>query len=136
MMGDFEYLTAMYSIILPIAYDFEPELVLISSGFDACRYDPLGNYCINPQTYGHFTHALQALAGGKVVMALEGGYNLESIADASSYCVSALLGDPLELLEIEPLKASAAATLQEVVDYHASNWPSLMFGADLPQNTI
>jgi acetoin utilization deacetylase AcuC-like enzyme len=41
-MSDAEYLTAFYQVVLPISYQFSPELVLVSSGFDACVGDPLG----------------------------------------------------------------------------------------------
>ena len=41
-MGDTEYALAFFNIVLPIAYEFDPELVLVSAGFDAARGDPLG----------------------------------------------------------------------------------------------
>lgn len=41
-----------------------------------------------------------ALAGGRVVMALEGGHDLTAICDASEACVSALLGDPVRALSL------------------------------------
>lgn len=41
-MGDAEYIAAFQQIIMPIAYQFNPELILISAGFDACIGDPLG----------------------------------------------------------------------------------------------
>lgn len=43
--------------------------------------------------FGQLTEMLMALAGGRVVMALEGGHDLTAICDASEACVSALLGD-------------------------------------------
>ena len=41
-MGDADYLMAFLAIVLPVAYEFSPDLVLVSSGFDAARGDPLG----------------------------------------------------------------------------------------------
>lgn len=41
-MGDAEYIAAFQQIIMPIAYQFNPELILVSAGFDACIGDPLG----------------------------------------------------------------------------------------------
>lgn len=41
-MGDAEYLAAFLQVVLPIAYQFNPQLVLISAGFDAAVDDPLG----------------------------------------------------------------------------------------------
>ena len=42
-VGDTEYALAFYNIVLPIAYAFDPQLVLVSAGFDAARGDPLGH---------------------------------------------------------------------------------------------
>lgn len=41
-MGDAEYIAAFQQVVMPIAYQFNPELILISAGFDACVGDPLG----------------------------------------------------------------------------------------------
>lgn len=46
----------------------------------------------SPPGFGFLTRQLMSLAGGKVVMALEGGHDLKAICDASEACVSALLG--------------------------------------------
>ena len=67
-MGDPEYSLAFFSIILPVAYQFNPDLVLVSSGFDAARGDPLGRCKISPEFYGFMTHHLKALANGKVIV--------------------------------------------------------------------
>ncbi len=49
----------------------------------------------SPEMYGHMTHQLSGLAEGRVVVALEGGYNLSSISESAAMCARALLGDPL-----------------------------------------
>ena len=41
-MGDAEYMSAMLQVVMPIAYQFDPQLVIVSAGFDAARGDPLG----------------------------------------------------------------------------------------------
>lgn len=46
-MGDAEYLAAFKQIILPIAYQFNPQLVLVAAGFDAAQGDPLGGSSYN-----------------------------------------------------------------------------------------
>lgn len=48
-MGDAEYMAAFQSIIMPIAYEFNPELVLVSAGFDAAIGDPLGGCRVSPE---------------------------------------------------------------------------------------
>ncbi|ESP03569.1 hypothetical protein LOTGIDRAFT_137337, partial [Lottia gigantea] len=93
-MGDSEYIAAFHHIIMPIALEFAPELVLVSAGFDSAHGDPLGGYNVMPAGYGHMTHMLSQLANGKVVVILEGGYNLNSISVSMATCTSVLLGDP------------------------------------------
>ena len=75
--------------------DFDPEIVLVSAGFDAAtgHPSPLGGYQVSAACFGYMTRQLMELAGGKLVMALEGGYDLPAICDASHECVRALLGD-------------------------------------------
>ena len=92
--GDAEYAAAFTQVLLPVAQDFAPELVLVSAGFDAAAGDPLGGCEISPAGYGYMTSLLLGLARGKLVLALEGGYNLTSISHSMEACTAALLGDP------------------------------------------
>ncbi|KAF8597513.1 histone deacetylase clr3 [Ceratobasidium sp. AG-I] len=114
-MGDADYMYAFLNLVMPIAYEFAPELVFISAGFDAAEGDNLGGCDVSPACYAHMTALLGTLAGGKLVVALEGGYNLDSISNSAVAVVSALLGD--QLPELPRLEASAVAT--EVV-WHVS----------------
>ncbi|KAM7296487.1 hypothetical protein ISCGN_021645 [Ixodes scapularis] len=92
-LTDGDYFAAFFQVILPIAYMYSPELVLVSCGFDSCVGDCLGNCRVTAEAYGHFTHLLTSLAQGRVILALEGGYNLSKIPSAMSHCVGALLGE-------------------------------------------
>uniref|UniRef100_A0A672ZKH7 histone deacetylase n=1 Tax=Sphaeramia orbicularis TaxID=375764 RepID=A0A672ZKH7_9TELE len=93
-MGDAEYLAAFRAVVMPIAHEFSPDLVLVSAGFDAVEghSSPLGGYKVTAKCFGFLTRQLMSLAGGRVVLALEGGHDLKAICDASEACVSALLG--------------------------------------------
>ena len=62
-------------------------LVLISAGFDAARGDPLGECDVTPAGYAFLTRRLSAVANGKLVLALEGGYNTDSVKYSVSACV-------------------------------------------------
>uniref|UniRef100_A0A3Q3E0W2 histone deacetylase n=1 Tax=Labrus bergylta TaxID=56723 RepID=A0A3Q3E0W2_9LABR len=84
-MSDVEYLAAFRSVVMPIANEFAPDIVLVSSGFDAVEGHPppLGGYTLTSKCFGYLTRQLMTLAGGRVVLALEGA------------CVAALLGQEL-----------------------------------------
>ena len=103
--GDLEYFLAFMNIVMPIAYEYNPELVLVAAGFDAARGDPLGGFRVTPAMYGLMTHHLTGLADGKVIVALEGGYNFTSISESMYMCARALRGDPLQQVNLDsPLR--------------------------------
>ncbi|KAK6619804.1 hypothetical protein RUM44_006203 [Polyplax serrata] len=130
-MGDAEYLAAFRTIVMPIAKTFDPDIVLVSAGFDAAagHPPPLGGYKVSAACFGHMTQELLSLADGKVVLALEGGYDLPSICDAAQECVRALLGDDPTCLPEEELTRppcqSAVDTLQKTIAIQLSHWPCL-----------
>ncbi|XP_051035515.1 histone deacetylase 6 isoform X2 [Phodopus roborovskii] len=125
-MGDAEYLTTWHRLILPIAYEFNPELVLVSAGFDAAQGDPLGGCQVTPEGYAHLTHLLMGLANGRVILILEGGYNLASISESMAACTHSLLGDPPPPLALlRPPQPGALASITETIQVHRRYWRSL-----------
>ncbi|XP_054422439.1 histone deacetylase 6 [Pteronotus mesoamericanus] len=125
-MGDSEYLAAWHRLVLPIAYEFNPELVLVSAGFDAAWGDPLGGCQLSPEGYAHLTHLLMGLAGGRIILILEGGYNLTSISESMAACTRTLLGDPPPLLTLSrPPLPGALASITETIQVHRRYWRSL-----------
>lgn len=136
LMGDTEYILAYLTIVLPCAYEFNPDLVLVSSGFDAAINDPLGKYRISPAAYGHFIHHLLPLASGKLVACLEGGYNLESISEASAHVVSVLLGDSPQSIQLKAPSPASMIAIKNVISYHKSNYESLCLDYDLPSDEV
>ncbi|KAK7884575.1 hypothetical protein WMY93_027698 [Mugilogobius chulae] len=129
-MGDADYIAAFHQVVMPIATQFNPDLVLVSAGFDAARGDPLGGYNVTPEGYAHLTHLLLTLASGKLVMILEGGYNLTSISESMALCTSVLLGDPPPSVVSSPPHHNAVATINEVIRHHAPFWKSLRIQID------
>lgn len=81
--------------VFPALDAFAPELILVSAGFDAHADDPLAQLNWQTDDYVWLTENLCALAarhcGGKLVSILEGGYNLEALADATAAHVGALM---------------------------------------------
>uniref|UniRef100_A0A8C3WJI4 Histone deacetylase 10 n=1 Tax=Catagonus wagneri TaxID=51154 RepID=A0A8C3WJI4_9CETA len=95
---------------------FNPELVLVSAGFDSAIGDSEGQMQATPECFAHLTQLLQVLAGGRVCAVLEGGYHLESLSQSVCMMVQALLGDPAPLLSGPMARVRAA---------QAPHWMSL-----------
>ncbi|XP_070794119.1 histone deacetylase 7 isoform X1 [Pituophis catenifer annectens] len=130
-MGDPEYLAAFRTVVMPIAQEFSPDVVLVSAGFDAAdgHPPPLGGYKVSAKCFGYMTRQLMNVAGGALVLALEGGHDLTAICDASEACVSALLGNELEPLPEEILQrkpsTNAVHSLEAVIQVQSQYWNSV-----------
>ncbi|XP_012935632.1 histone deacetylase 4 [Aplysia californica] len=130
-MGDAEYLAAFRTMVMPIAREFNPECVLVSAGYDAAKghATALGGYELSPECFGHMTRELMSLANGKIVLALEGGYDIPSICASAELTVRALLGDELPPIRDEELKRSpcqpAIDTLNTAIEIQMEHWPCL-----------
>jgi acetoin utilization deacetylase AcuC-like enzyme len=83
-VGDTGYLAAFHQILGPAAYDFEPELILVSAGYDAHWMDPLASMRVSITGYYEMIGELMTLADdlcdGYLVIELEGGYQLDVLA--------------------------------------------------------
>ncbi|KXT04602.1 hypothetical protein AC578_8689 [Pseudocercospora eumusae] len=98
-MGDADYIYAFQQVVMPIATEFNPDLVIIAAGFDAAEGDLLGGCKVTPAGYAHMTHMLMSLADGKLAVCLEGGYNLESIARSATAVGRTMMGEPPDRLD-------------------------------------
>ena len=98
--GDTNYATVIDRIVWPVAERFDPQLILVSAGFDAHWADPLAAMQLTLNGYSHLAseviHMAQRFCAGKVVFALEGGYNMEALQYGVSNVARLLLGDPPE----------------------------------------
>uniref|UniRef100_A0A8C4HVZ4 Histone deacetylase 10 n=1 Tax=Dicentrarchus labrax TaxID=13489 RepID=A0A8C4HVZ4_DICLA len=70
-MKNSDYLSVFCHVLLPVAYEFCPDLVLVCAGFDSAIGDPEGEMCASPDIFAHLTHLLMNLAGGKLCAVLE-----------------------------------------------------------------
>lgn len=91
--GDAQYLLIWRDILLPMTREFQPDIVLISAGFDASIGDPLGGMSITPPCYGLMTRLLLNECEN-VAIVLEGGYNLDTMPRAICCFHYALLKGP------------------------------------------
>lgn len=129
--GDADYLAVWDHVLVPVAKSYCPDMILISGGFDAALGDPLGGCRLTPYGYSLMTKKLMEFAGGKIVLALEGGYNLKSLADSFLACVEALLKDgPIRSSVITYPFESTWRVIQAVRQELSSFWPAL--NEDLP----
>lgn len=93
---------------------------------------------VSPETYGHLTHWLSSLANGRVILTLEGGYNVNSISHAMTMCTKALLGDPLPRMDLmgQSPCSSAINSINNVLKTHKAYWPNLIFQMSVPKEQV
>ena len=124
-MTDGDYLYAFQEIVMPIAQDFDPDLVFVCAGFDAAEGDMIGGCHVSPAGYAHMTHMLMSLADGKVVVCMEGGYNLRSIAVSALAVTRTLMGEPPERLQTTQPTPTGVDTVKQVIQQQSYFWPCL-----------
>jgi len=95
-VGDIEWLETFRGRVIAAVDDFEPQFILISAGFDGHRDDPLSGMLLSSAAYGEMTRLLKLSAtrwcDGRIVSFLEGGYNLDALAESVECHLSALVG--------------------------------------------
>ena len=124
--GDGEYAHLYRQIVVPIGRAFDPELVLVSAGFDAAAGDPLAGMRVTAAGYAGLAAAcLETASGsakGRAVFVLEGGYDTAALSAGGAAIASRLLGDPRP-----PITAACAPSFAALVSsqrrFLASWWP-------------
>ncbi|HXH92656.1 MAG TPA: histone deacetylase [Thermoanaerobaculia bacterium] len=93
-LGDAAYLRSVEDVVVRAIDAYQPQAILLSSGFDAHRRDPLGGMRVTEQAYGEITRRVVEAAGrhsgGRVLSLLEGGYDMEGLAASVAEHVNAL----------------------------------------------
>jgi acetoin utilization deacetylase AcuC-like enzyme len=90
------WLSLLEHIVLPAAAEFEPQLVLISAGFDAHRDDPLAECRLEASSFAQMACQVRDAAmgwGAPVGAVLEGGYDLAALAESTVATMAALAGE-------------------------------------------
>ena len=95
--GDSSYAAIYEQVIWSLAERYQPQLIMVSAGFDAHWNDPLAGMKLSLSGYDHLTRELMRMADtfcdGKIIFALEGGYNLDALGHGIRNVAHALLGD-------------------------------------------
>ncbi|KAM9896193.1 hypothetical protein OXX69_010749 [Metschnikowia pulcherrima] len=127
-VGDADYMYAFHKIVLPIMSEFDPDLVIVSSGFDAADGDIIGQCHVTPAGYGQLTHMLKGIAKGRLTVILEGGYNLDSISHSALGVAKVLVGEPPEATICAQPRLDTLETVSEVIGIQSKYWKCMKPG--------
>jgi acetoin utilization deacetylase AcuC-like enzyme len=89
--GEERYIEAFTEQVVPALTSFKPEMLFISSGFDAHKDDPLGGMRLTEHSFARMTQMVKDIA--PVVSVLEGGYNLQALAGSVEGHVRVMMGE-------------------------------------------
>ena len=130
--GDGEYAGIFQKILKPVALEFNPDLILVSAGFDIYRDDPLGGMDVTPKGFAGLTRSIMDIAdqccGGKVVITLEGGYDLGGLRDSVKTVLRELADQSRTNYEDMISRADQGKlehTVNQVLQIHGQYWKSL-----------
>mmetsp|Transcript_3960 Transcript_3960/g.4679 ORF Transcript_3960/g.4679 Transcript_3960/m.4679 type:complete len:807 (-) Transcript_3960:16-2436(-) len=127
-MDDGDYFYAFNKVVIPVITEFDPDLVIVSSGFDAADGDIIGGCHVSPAGYGHMTHLLKGIARGKLCVVLEGGYNLDSISKSALGVAKVLVGEPPENTIRSQPHVETLEVVDEVIKIQSKYWNCLKPG--------
>ena len=95
---DEDYQVAFSQVVVPVLRQFEPDLLIVSAGFDAHEHDPLGGMRLTTAAFAAMTSELRAVAEeccrGRMVAAVEGGYDLHALGASLDAAIDVLHGPP------------------------------------------
>ena len=124
---DADYGAVFHDLFLPIALAYAPDLVIVSAGFDPHENDPLGGMQVTERGFAAMAAQVKELAervcGGKLVLMLEGGYDLRGLALSVHACAEVLAGrrDDFTAGASPP----AARAIQQTKSALAGLWPGM-----------
>jgi len=115
---DDDYQVVFSRIVVPVLRQFEPSLLIVSAGFDAHEHDPLGGMRVTTPAFAAMTNELRAVAEeccrGRIVAAVEGGYDLQALAASLDASIGSLAGDAKQAAwpssGIAPTRGQSVAT--------------------------
>ncbi|MEM7158829.1 MAG: histone deacetylase [Myxococcota bacterium] len=123
---DGDYRRLFGDLVAPAAEHFDPDLVLVSAGFDAHRLDPVGGMAMSAEGFADLCATIKAVAdaraNGRLVLVLEGGYDLSGLATSVHACVEVMAGATAPDGGGDPSTGGDRA-LREAHAHHRRHWP-------------
>jgi len=117
--GDSEYLEVFEQIIAPAARRFNPQLILVSTGYDGHWADPLAMMNLSVGGFAKMAGIIKGLAeelcGGRLALTLEGGYNLEALAGSVKATFDVLLGNASDDISGAPPRRSEPPDIESLI---------------------
>ena len=128
-MGDADYGYIFHQLLVPVADAYHPQMVLVSAGFDIHRDDPLGGMAVTEAGFANITRTLLDVAsnhcGGKMLVALEGGYDLDGLTRSVQAVIMEMKGTSISTpTEGEPCKG-VVQTVASVKEALRPFWKTL-----------
>ncbi|MEW6441038.1 MAG: histone deacetylase [bacterium] len=124
--GDQDYLWIYDKLLIQLAEQFRPELVLVSAGFDIYSGDPLGTMRVTEQGFGRLTALLRALAErvceARLLLTLEGGYHVEGQARSVREVLEVLNGRAADGPPAQAPSSTIEAIFQRLREVHKPYW--------------
>ena len=127
--GDAEYGPVFDEVIVPILLEFDPDLILVSAGFDAHARDPLASMNLSTRAFGVMAARLRAVAeetcAGRLVMTLEGGYDLDALGASVAEVIGVLAAPGVAPLEFPTASPGGIEWSRRFREVHVQCWSSL-----------
>jgi len=120
--GHDDFVGLVQHVVVPIAHEYAPDLVLVSAGFDAHRDDPLANCMLTEDSYGAMASAMRRLSReleAPLGFVLEGGYDLRALAGSVAATIEAAMDGA------SPPTAEPGALVARARSHYRPWWPSL-----------
>jgi len=119
--GDEEFIGVLQRIVVPAAIAFDPDLIIISCGFDAHRDDPLASMELSRAGYQTMAMTMQSLAdllcAGRIVFVLEGGYSLDGVREGTEAVLETVTSTGPRPQQPHPvIDLESGSTLKSIVD--------------------
>lgn len=126
-MTDDDYRYCFQSVLAPITRQFQPELILLSAGYDAHQKDPLGGMILSTEGFAALAQDVCALADevcqGKLVALLEGGYDLEGLSSSVAATMQVMMGQSVRSRgEVDKATPRSRQVCADVQALHQEFW--------------